>query len=76
MWSVHPNAFQNALTPIPRDGVVRIGVVPNDRRRAAIKSGDECDPEGEKKGLCVHKSFGWAASQTEIALSADNFWAI
>ena len=30
MWSIHPDAFQHALTPVPGNGVVRVGSVPVD----------------------------------------------
>ena len=48
MGGVHPDAFQYALTPIPRNGVVCIGVVPIDGRRATIEGYNEYDPSGEK----------------------------
>ena len=32
MGSVHPDAFESALAPIPRNGVVCFRVVPNDLR--------------------------------------------
>jgi hypothetical protein len=54
MWSVHPDAFQNALAPIPRDGVVGAGVVPIDGRCAAIESSQECEPDGKEQGFGVH----------------------
>ena len=49
MWSVHPDAFQSALTPIPRNGVVRIGIVPIDLElRSAIQSDKKHDASDEK----------------------------
>ena len=47
MRSVHPDAFERALAPIPRYGVVCIGVVPNDLR-STIKSRKKCDPSGQE----------------------------
>ena len=49
MWGVHPDAFQCALTPIPRNGVVRIGIVPiNLELRSTIYSDKKHDPSGEE----------------------------
>ena len=48
MWSVHPDAFQYALTPIPRDGVVGIGVVPIDGEGTAVENRPQYDPGGKE----------------------------
>ena len=49
MWSVHPDAFQCALTPIPRSGVVRVGIVPIDLElSSAIQSDKKRDASDEK----------------------------
>ena len=48
MWSVHPNAFQDALTPIPRNGVVGVRVVPIDHERAAIERCKDDGPSSEE----------------------------
>ena len=48
MWSVHPDALQDALAPIPRDGVVGIGIVPIDDEGAAVENRAQYDPGGKE----------------------------
>jgi len=47
MRSIHADAFQGALAPIPRNRVVRVWIVPDDLR-STVEGEGEYDPNGEE----------------------------
>src|SRR5689334_5547324 len=49
MWSIHPDALQDALTPISGNCVIRFGIVPVDSRGTAIQNCNECQASGEQR---------------------------